>query len=540
MPAQSNQKVPLINNLLNSACYPHPTRHIELVETHISWLILTGHYAYKIKKPVNLGFLDFSSLDKRHHYCLEEIRLNRRTAPAIYLDVIPVTGSIASPIMGGDSQVIEWAVKMKQFDKDALLRRIASEQDLDNDLIDQLATVVADFHQHIPHADPGSDFGSPQQTWQPVEDNFTPIRSAISDPVVMEKLDHIMKWQSTQHRRLRTLFEHRKRTGAIRECHGDLHTGNIAIIHNKPVIFDCIEFSNDLRWIDTANDLSFLIMDLLSLGHEKAAYRLLNRYLEISGDYQAMALLAYYQVYRAMVRAKVSCIMLQSLADKGQQTGRKTELEKFNRYLDLALELSSAVKPAVFLTHGVSGSGKTTVSQLLLELLPAIRIRSDIERKRLFGLKAEDHRQDTLHGGIYTSAASRKTYQHLESEAAGILAAGYHVIVDAAFLKQAQRQIFFDLAQKNGLPCIILSCSAPREQLEQWLRQRQTIGKDASDANIAVLDEQCKTQQPLTDSERTHTIMIDTSRTIDSGQLLESAQQLARKLTATDAGKAIV
>jgi aminoglycoside phosphotransferase family enzyme len=375
---------PLIAGLLRPEAYSHPAPAPRLIETHISWVILAGDHAYKLKKPLDLGFLDFSTLDKRRACCEAEIRLNRRLAPHIYEAVVPVTGSPDEPRFGGEGPPLEWAVKMRAFPAEATLDR---EPAITPDQIDAIADQVAVFHDAIDVAPAESPYGLPEVVIAPVEANFAHLRSLSPPARALPLLERLETWSRAEGERLTTHFAARKAGGFIRECHGDLHLGNIAWIpdsplpfstggmknQGKPLIFDAIEFNPALRFIDVINEVAFLAMDLRHRGRDDLAWRCLNRYLEHGGDTTGLATLPYYQVYRAMVRAKVSAIRAsQSDGDFGECLG----------YLDLADRLAHDRHPALILMHGVSGSGKTWYSQQMLEALGAVRLRSDVAGPR--------------------------------------------------------------------------------------------------------------------------------------------------------------
>lgn len=460
-----------------------------LIETHISWVLIAGPYAYKIKKPVNLGFLDFSTPERRRFCCAEEVRLNRRLAPDIYLSVEPVTAAG----VGGPGEVLDWAVKMRAFDADATLDRAA---ELTPAQIDAIADRVARFHEGVDPAPADSVFGSPEAVFQPIEQNYRQIRSLHPPAAALPGLDRLEAWSRARQQALLPHLAARKAQGHVRECHGDLHLGNIAWVRGAPLIFDCIEFNPALRFIDVISEVAFLGMDLESRGRGDLAWRFLNRWLEGSGDYAGLAALSHYQVYRAMVRAKVEFIRAAQEA-AGDASAQQAEAL---RHLDLAESLARRRQPALLLMHGVSGSGKTWLSQMLLEALGAVRLRSDVERKRLFGLRPlEDSR--AVAGGIYTPEAGRRTFEHLHSTAAGLLDMGLPVIVDATFLLRAHRQPFLDLARQLGVPLRVITLEADEALLRARVAERVRRRDDASEADLAVLEAQLGSREPLAGAE---------------------------------------
>ncbi|MDG4552625.1 MAG: AAA family ATPase [Candidatus Contendobacter sp.] len=485
----------LIAALRQPERYPHPVATVEHLQTHISHVLLAGDYAYKIKKPLNLGFLDFTSLEQRKYYCEEEVRLNGRLAPEIYLDCLPIGGEPANPILGG-GVAIEYAVRMRRFPQEALLDRALAAGRLQPGHLDALARQLADFHRAIPAADPAAPFGNPERVRQPMLDDFTCTRPLLADPADREILAAVERWTLAATERLWPRLAERKAGGWIRECHGDLHLGNMVLTDaGRIVVFDCIEFNDDFRWIDVINDLAFLTMDLRFRSVGGFAQRLLNTYLEYSGDFAGMALLSYYQVYRAMVRAKINAIQA---SQNGIPEPDRTAARALCRdYLRLALALTQAPAPFLLITHGVSGSGKSRRTGQLLEGFPgAIRIRSDVERKRLFSLGPLDDSGSTLGEGLYTPQASARTYQRLHDLAEGLLAAGCPVLVDATFMKRAHRQPFRELAGRHGAPFILLDCVADPATLRARVAARRARGDDAAEADVEVLERQLQYDEP--------------------------------------------
>ncbi len=499
--------------LLNPALYDHEVGKIQLVETHISWVLLTGPYAYKIKKALDLHFLDFSTLEKRRFYCHEELRLNRRLAPHIYLDVIPITGSHDSPRMGGSGTAIEYAVKMRQFSQQVLLDRLVAEGKLPVEQLDAITARVAEFHRGIPPAPPESPFGRPERARIPVDENFRQILPLVTDRLTRKRLEAVKRWADDRFETLTEAMAERKSQGYIRECHGDMHLGNMALVDGEIVIFDGIEFNDNLRWIDVMSEVAFLSSDLEHRGRPDYEWRFLNGYLESTGDYAGLRLLRYYQAYRAMVRAKVTCIRL-SQADLPAAEQPVVEQE-FQRYLSQAERYTHPGRAMLVLMRGVSGSGKTAISQGMLERMGAIRVRSDVERKRLFSMAAQDRSQSMVTGGIYTAEATAKTYQRLRNLTKAGLEAGLPVIVDATFLQRAQRDPFGELAAKLGVPCHIVDTQAEEAILRQRVQARLTKGTDASEAGIAVLEHQLQNHRALDEDEQPFTVAIDSGKPVD-------------------------
>jgi uncharacterized protein len=490
--------------------YPRGADRVEVIETHISLVFLAGDYAYKVKKPVSLAFLDFSTLEKRRFYCEEELRLNRRTAPALYLAVVPITEGPGGARVGGQGKPVEYAVEMRRFPQEALADYLARRRGLGAAQIDAIAAAVAAFHAAIPAASDESGHGFPERVTAPALGNFEELDGLVTDSGERGALGELRAWTLREGVRLHEVFAARRREGFVRECHGDLHLGNIAFLGGAPVLFDCIEFDPALRWIDVMNEVAFLVMDLLEHGLDAAAWRFLNAYLEATGDYAGVRVLRYYLVYRALVRAKIACIREHQPGAGDAAQGRAHR--EFGEYLALASSLAAAVRPALVLMHGLSGSGKTTVSQRLLERLGAVRVRSDVERKRLHGLAAGARTHSKAVEGIYAPASTRLTYDRLAQAARAVVESGYRAIVDAAFLGRAQRGVFRALAGRLGAPFLIATCRASEGALRRRVAQREAAMSDASEAGVSVLENQLAMQEPLGEDELAHAAVIDTEQ----------------------------
>jgi len=499
-----------IRGLLRAEAFGHPVSGIELIETHISWVILTGDYAYKVKKPVDLGFLDFSTLEKRRMCCEAEVRLNQRMAPTVYLDVVTITGARDAPRMNGGGPVLDYAVRMRQFDQGAQLDRMLARGALTREHLDAFAAAVADFHERAARVPKSASFGTPEAVWAPVAENFAHIGEKVPPPGADSAYARLERWSRTRWDSLAATFRDRRAAGFVRECHGDLHLRNLAWVDGAPVAFDCIEFNDNLRWIDVLSDVAFLVMDLQDRGQPRLASRFLNAYLEHTGDYGHLEVLPYYLAYRALVRAKVTAIRL---GQEGLEASEREAAEReFEAYLELALGYAREPEPMLVVTCGLSGSGKTTLTTPLLEVLDAIRLRSDVERKRLFGLKPGESGRADVGEGIYDAAAGDRTYAWLLELARALLGAGKTVIVDATFLDPARRAPFAALAQELAVRYRVLELTASPEVLKRRLRARRG---DASDADVAVLESQLERWPSVTGEERSLTVSVDTEQTFD-------------------------
>ena len=497
----------LILALQNAEHYDHAVSDFQVLETHISWVILTGEYAYKIKKPMDFGFLNFSTLERRKHFCEEELRLNKRLADSLYLEVLPISGTAQAPELNGTGEPIEYAIRMRQFNQSDLLDVRQEKGTLEPELLTSLAQQVANFHDTLPRVPDGKPLGTPDAVYAAMQENFDQIRPLIDDKALLDQLDNLEQWTRSTFERHRDLIAQRHADGFVRECHGDLHLANITVYEGEVTVFDCIEFSEPFRWIDVINDLAFLLMDLESRQETRLANLVLNRYLEYRGDFDALPLLPLYKAYRAMVRGKIALFTRgnPSLSD----AEKEGLMQKYRSYAQLAEDYSAIPNPYLLAMTGLSASGKSVISADMAGELGLVRLRSDVERKRLFGLAPLDDSKSDIGENIYTEEANQKTYEHLAKLADKLLMGGMPVIVDAACLREAERDLLTDVAENHGLPFALIHCEAPEESRRQWIRERDG---DASEATEELLEAQASWFEPLTAQEKTHTVHLYTDQ----------------------------
>jgi aminoglycoside phosphotransferase family enzyme/predicted kinase len=462
-----------------------PGVEVLAIETHISHVFVAGDLAYKFKKVLANSFLDFTTLARRRHFCDEELRLNRRLAPALYLGVVNVTGTLDAPAFEGPGPVLDVAVKMRAFDQAGLWDRLAQQGALTPAHIDRLVAQLAEFHRGIAVADASGRLGSPAQLRAPMLDNLDELPRLLPGEADRAAIETLRRWETDAFTVLAPVFAARQRAGWVRECHGDLHLGNVAQVDGETTVFDGIEFNDDFRWIDVMSEIAFMAMDLHAHGRVDLAHRFVNGCVERSGDFAGLRVLRYYTVHRALVRAKVAAL-------RARQTASDDDLAAARRSLALAVACSEPGIRALMATHGLSGSGKTTLTQGLVEAAGAIRVRSDVERKRLFGLQPLQ-RDASLYGADATAA----TYRRLGAVAADVLEAGYPVVLDATFLARWQRDAARQSAAARHVPFVLLDFDADLAVLRERVRQREARRDDASDAGLAVLDAQAKSAEPL-------------------------------------------
>ncbi len=534
---------PIINGLLSPKAYSHNPKKVQLVETHISWVLLTGKYAYKLKKPLDLGFIKATSLSERIHLCKEEIRLNQRLAPDLYIGISKVIGPTNKLHVSEEnwtgkdinkSNILDVMVKMHQFPSDELLSKKLKNCLISKRLLDELAHELAKFHLTVDKDPKNAEYGNLDSIVEPVLKNLEVLTNIqIKDPFNKIIKTHL-EWVGKERYGLAKRFAERLTKGAIRECHGDLHTENIYLKDNlKLEVFDSIEFEPKLRWIDPISEIAFLVMDLMAKDCKPKAIRFLNLWLELTGDYVGTDLLPWYIAYRAMVRSKVLGIRNKQINTSTiNSTPKSTPRGKdsIEYYLDLVNDIQSAKSKGLIIMHGLSGSGKSFVSGLLYEQLFGIRICSDIERKRIFNslpiqdglsihnmtIEDNDH-IPRFYCNPYDKNVSEWLYQEwLTTLTSSCLKSGFITIVDAAFLKRKERMRILQIADNLGRPFVIVSCNCNDQTAKKRISERLRKGNDHSEADYEIREKQKSWIEPLTQEEKKFEVKITESTAINS------------------------
>jgi aminoglycoside phosphotransferase family enzyme/predicted kinase len=496
--------------LLDPHTYPHPCGEIELIETHISWVILTGSHAYKLKKPVKFSFVDFSTLALREKYCREELRCNRLFAPDLYEAVVPVTRRAdGTAELDGKGETTEWALRMRQFDNQAQLDRMLERGEVSAEMLRSFGRSLAEMHQALPRLT-GSADEVDERIIGPVESNFADIAHTSQQHRHGALLAQTLELIRGTTGRLQALIGKRLASGSVRECHGDLHLSNLALIDGVVTAFDCLEFNANLRWIDTMSDVAFLFMDCHVRARADLAYAFLDGYLDQSGDYEGAALLGYFCAYRSMVRAKVAALRF-------EQERAESAADRFLTHLNWAHNWLRRPPGRLILMCGVSGSGKSYLAERLVSRLPAARLRSDVARKQLQGLASDTRSGSALDRGLYDPTHTQRVFSWLEECASGLLVSGEHVIVDATFIERSRRQKMLQRATAQGSHGCVLYCQASLEVLRTRILARQETGHDPSEATLAVLDQQLARLQVPDDPEPV--IKIDTERKLTADRI---------------------
>ena len=493
----------MIHALLDPAVYPHATGKVGHLHTHISDVFLAGNFAYKVKKPVDLGFLDFTTLARRSQACRDEVRLNARLAPQIYLGVAAICFQDGRYriVVDADSvahtEIVDYAVRMQRMPQEGMLDQLAIARRLTQEHMRSLAGQLARFHQSAergPHIDA---FGRPDSVARPIRQNFSQTEKYIGDCITRRLFERLRDYSETFLRTQEAAFKQRIAGGRIVDGHGDLHLRNMCLYQDEVVIFDCIEFNQALRAGDSLNDIAFLTMDLEARGLKDLSHVFLNTYLEQTRDYPGLALLDFYQVYRAYVRGKVTAFLLDDTQDAAERAGARHDAAA---YFTQAEHYIVARSPGLIITCGLSGSGKSTVARNTAQSLDGIVVRSDVVRKQLAGMELAQRDTAGFAQGIYNPAMTLTTYNTLLQYAADITASGRWAILDATYPTRQYRQAAAEMARALKVPFAILHCHAPHAELVRRLVARNAAGTDVSDATVAILETQTRSfEQPGAD-----------------------------------------
>ncbi|HBB34906.1 MAG TPA: adenylyl-sulfate kinase [Cyanobacteria bacterium UBA8803] len=495
---------PLIEQMLQPGFYPHPvTEPIQLMQTHVSYVLLTGDYAYKVKKPVNFGFLDYSTLAQRQHFCKEEIRMNQPNAPEIYLDVLPIVQTGERLVLGGTGQAVEYALKMRQFPQDTLLSAMFEQGKLTVSHIEELGRIVAKFHAKAQTNDYIRTFGEVQKIRAAFDENYQQTQKYIGGPQSQQQYDETKQFTDKFFAEQQELLAIRRDNNWIRECHGDLHLRNICLWPDRIQLFDCIEFNEPFRFVDVMYDVAFAVMDLEARGRKDLGNAFLNTYVEQTGDWEGLQVLPLYLSRQAYVRAKVTSFLLDDSAVP--ESAKQEAVAVAAGYYRQAWEYTKQHEGRLILMSGLSGSGKSTVARQLARQLGAIHLRSDAVRKHLAGIPLDRLGGDEL----YTAQMTEKTYDRLLELGITLASQGFPVILDAKYDRQTFRGDAIARTRIHHLPLQILYCTAPLEVLRDRLLSRTG---DVSDATADLLRMQQATAEPFTEAEQSLVKTLDTTQ----------------------------
>ncbi len=495
----------LIEALLKPEIYPHKPQRVELVQTQMSFLFLTGEYAYKVKKPVDLGYLDYTTLEKRLFFCRQEIELNRRLCPDTYLEVLPITSSQGRFHLGGAGEPVEYAVKMKQLPRDRMMDSLLRLNLATQDMLVRVAEKLAGFHNTARTGPDISAYGKLDAIVVNTDENFNQTEKYIDISIPAPKYQGIKAYTNNFMKMNKALLNKRVKDNRIRDCHGDLHAAHVCLT-NGICIYDCIEFNDRFRYCDVASEVAFLAMDLDRYGRADLSREFLNTYVRISRDEELFQLLNFYKCYRAYVRGKVESFKL----DDPYIAEKEAALAAARGYFDLAHRYTRE-KPLIVIMSGLVGTGKSTVAEALSRSFGFAVLSSDIIRKQLAGISATEHRFEPFGGGIYSKDFNRKTYDEMFSLAKELVTQGQSVILDASFRKRQDRLQAGDLAKRINADFAVIECTLDETTVKRHLEQRLK-GSTTSDGRWEIFEQQKEDFDKITEFPSSNHIILDTSQ----------------------------
>lgn len=501
----------MIQALLDPSLYPDHPQQVEFRQTHISSLFLTQQYVYKLKKPVDFGFLNFTTLEARRFYCQEELRLNRRLAPDTYLRVAEIREADGKLSFDGPGKLLDYAVVMKRLPEEKMLGRLLQERRVSAEDWRQLAAYLAAFHAQAEQNAEITRYGSLEVIGEDWQENFQQTKPFVGKSLSEDDY-HWMQQQVERFLQQRKgLFAWRQHTGCIRDCHGDLRIDHICLLDEQIAIFDCIEFNKRFRYTDVAAEIAFLFMDLEYSGFADAAHQFVEEYIGASGDEGLRAMLDFYACYRAYVRGKVESFLLNDPEATTQEQAQA--LQRAQAYFDLARHYAKRFAfPLVLITSGLTGTGKSTVAKALAEQLALTLLRSDVLRKELAGLSESKQQHEQYGEGIYSKSFTQKTYEALYQRAEQSLLRGQSVLLDASFIRRADRERAQNLAKRLGAAFYLLECVCPEPVVQERLARREEEGRDVSDGRWEIFQRQKEVAEPITEVDPSCHLLVDTAQ----------------------------
>jgi aminoglycoside phosphotransferase family enzyme/predicted kinase len=516
----------LIAELSDPAAYPFPVELVEIHQTHISVVFLAGSSAYKIKKPVNPDFLDFSTLDKRRHFCEEEVRLNRRLAPDVYLGVVPIVQTPEGLRWEGDGTPVEWAVKMQRLPASATFQERLRRGEITVEQTELLARRIDGFHKAAETNNRIAAYGRFEAVSRLILDIYDLARRRIGTTVSAAVFERLHALAESNLSRLRPIIDGRSARGITRDCHGDLHLDHVYYFPERPppadlVIVDCIEFNERFRFIDPIADMAFAFMDFAFWGRRDLARIFADAYFQASGDGEGKLLLPLYAAYRATVRGAVEGMLLSE--KEVPETERAAAPARSRAHWLLALtELEEPERrPCLVLVGGLPGAGKSVLARGLAQSAGFHVIRSDVVRKELAGLPTDEPVRLELREKLYSPEWDDRTYAECLNRAEKLLFDGKRALVDATFREERRRRLFLESAVHSGVPRLLLICQARAETIRKRLEARRG---DASDADWSVHETIAKQWEEFSAFTRQFLHVVDTEQ--PQAQVLSAALQL--------------
>jgi uncharacterized protein len=499
-----------VQAMLNPDVYFEKPEKVELIQTQMSFIFLAGDFAYKLKKPVNFGYLDYTTLEKRHFLCERELKLNRRLCPETYISVLAITQKNNTIGFEKNGDIIDYVVKMRVLPRNQMLNVLLEKDMVSTEMMSGLAQKLSSFHQQAETSNVISTFGDITSITYNTEENFNQTEKSIGRTISERKYEHIRKFTRRFLSENSPLFTNRVKAGKIRDCHGDLHAAHICFV-NDICIYDCIEFNDRFRYGDVASEIAFLAMDIDHYGRADISSDFVDYYVNYSGDTDLARLLPFYKCYRAYVRGKVESFKLDDHLIIPED--KEIACRAAHGYFNLA-SFYTRSRPTLIITVGVTGTGKTTLAKELAKHTGASVISSDVIRKQLAGIPINRHVYDSFDEGIYSTEFTRKTYDTMLSQGGHLLETGKSVILDATFISHSEREKARNLAEENGADFYVLEYRTNEEVIKKRLAQRQKE-TSISDGRLEILSPQIKQFEPVKEiSEKAH-IIIDISNSLE-------------------------
>jgi len=500
------ENLDIIKIMKNPKFFGSDVKSVDIIQTHISYVALTGKYAYKIKKQVNYGFLDFSTVEKRKYYCEEEMRLNRRLCSDIYLDVIPITKKNRSLELNGDGEIVDYALKMREFSQDKIMINLLKQGKICKEQIEKICDILIKFYNSEEHSKEIDRYGEPDVIKRNICENFQQTESMIDITIPKDIYEYIKNTSSNFFKQKQDIFEKRIKNKYIKNCHGDLHSGNIVVSDEDIYIFDCIEFNKRFRYCDIASDIGFLAMDLDYMNYPYLSSNLIIKYIEKSKDFGILEMLNFYKSYRAYVRGKVIGFRLNDTKISNDE--KKDIIDTTKKYFDLSeyyarlysLDINNN-KPLIFIVGGLTGVGKSTLSLKITVDYHAHLINTDVIRKELAGINIFERHHDEVNTGLYAPERIDETYEKVIEKAVDFLKNGENVVLDATFQKKKYRDMARRITKENNAILIPVLCVCPEDTAKKWL-ERRIKTKTVSDGRWEIYTHQKKTFEPFTIEEK--------------------------------------
>jgi aminoglycoside phosphotransferase family enzyme/predicted kinase len=497
------QSESLLEALLNPQFYPDRPSRIEYLQTHISMIFLTSKYVYKVKKPVDLGFVDYTTLEKRHYFCNQELELNRRLSPEIYLEVIPIKENNGIIHLDGDGEIIDYTLKMKQLPRDKMLDYLLIHGNVTSEMIIQVAGKMAEFHSKARTDSRIASFGNGQAISVNIEENRSQTEKYVDVAITSTQFHRINEFNSRFMNENRALLQERVASGKIKDCHGDLHAQHICF-YNGIQVYDCIEFNDRFRYCDVASEIAFLAMDLERYHKIDLSRAFVEAYIKISKDDEIKKLINFYKCYRAYVRGKVDCFRLEDSLIKDKEAVLDSAKNYFNLAFGYTLD-----KPLLIIFSGLMGTGKSTLAEALSKETGFTVISSDINRKKLAGVSPEERRFEKFDAGIYSPQSTMSTYESLFLSAGEQLAGGQSLILDASFKKKEMRKKTIEIAEEYNADIFIVECVLDEAEARRRLDKRVLEGS-VSDGRWEIFETQKRDFDKITEFPKRRHLVIDT------------------------------